>query len=152
MRAKRIISWTIAISVFLLGIHFIWIYFFPIPKSNLTQSQIFAIKPGMSARQVILILWKPELVKVYKKNDQGVNVFDYLYNFEEITKTSNRCTWIFSTQNYLKKTLEIYINFLNQKVSGITIELHDLAIYSYENSTEKPFIKNENLLSRYLAP
>ena len=81
-----------------------------------------------------------------------MNVFDYLYNFEEVTKTSNRCTWIFSTQNYLKKTLEIYINFLNQKVSGITIELHDLAIYSYENITEKPFIKNENLLSRYLAP
>ena len=31
------------------------------------------------------------------------------------------------------------------------MSVHDLAIYSYENITEKPFIKNENLLSRYLV-
>ncbi len=109
----------IAIPVFLLIMHFVWIYCLPIPKSNIKQSQVFAIEPGMSANQVSSILGKPKLVKVFKTN---------------------------------KKTLEIYVNFLNKKVLRVAIELNDLAIYTHEKGSDKPFIKNEKLISRYLNP
>ncbi len=149
---KKIIYPVIAIPVFLLVMHFVWIYCLPIPKSNIKQSQVFAIEPGMSANQVSSILGKPKLVKVFKTNDQGTNVAIYLDNFEEITELSNRCTWLFSTQDYLKKTLEIYVNFLNKKVLRVAIELNDLAIYTHEKGSDKPFIKDEKLISRYLNP
>ncbi len=150
--SKKVICWAVAIPVVLLVMHFMWIYCLPTPESNLTQSQVFAIEPGMSANQVSSILGKPRSVKVFKTNDQGTDVTAYFDNFEEITESSNKCTWIFSTQNYIKKSLEIYVNFLNQKVSRVAIELNDLAIYAYENGSDKPFIKNEKLLSRYLNP
>lgn len=150
--SKKIICWAIAIPVVLLVMHFTWIYCLQIPESNLTQSQVFAIEPGMSATQVSSILGNPRSVKVFKTNGQGTDVTVYLDNFEEITESSNKCTWIFSTQDYFRKSLEIYVNFINQKVSIVAIELDDLAIYAYDNGSDKPFIKNEKLLSRYLNP
>ncbi len=149
---KKSVFGLVAIIIILLGIHFLWLYCLPIPKDNLSKSQLFSIKPGMSAEQVNSLLGKPKFIKVFNSSKQGTRATTFLNDFVSITNLSKKCTWVFSNQNYFKKTLEFYINLLDGNVERIAVERDDLAVYCYEKDDKKAYIKKEQLLSIYLNP
>lgn len=106
----------------------------------------------MSAEQVISILGKPKFIKVFNSSKQGTKATTFSNDFVGITNSSKKCTWVFSNQDYFKKILEFYINFLDGNVARIAVERDDLAVYCYEKGDSKAYIKNEQLLSIYLNP
>ena len=147
---KQILNYSIVLAICMFSIHFLWIYCLPVSASNHSMSDLYSIKPDMTPSQVIEIIGKPLLMKVYTENKKCGKISKYYDDFKNITKNYKKSTWIFSNQDYFKKTLEIYVNFSNGKVTRIAVEDNDLALYLYESGASKPLINKKEKLLLYL--
>ncbi|PIE57241.1 MAG: hypothetical protein CSA33_09425, partial [Desulfobulbus propionicus] len=117
---KRVLGVVLIAGVFL-GMHFLWMYCLPVPKDNLSKSQLFSIRPEMSAEQVISILGRPEFMKVFNQSEHGSKATVFSNDFVRITNSSKKCTWVFSNQDYFQKKLEFYINFVDGSVARVAV-------------------------------
>lgn len=86
---------------------------------GITKEGLLAIHPGMAGEVVVALVGEP----ISKKDG----------------------TWIYGKPSILDNGLEIFINMSNSRVSAVSVEDHDLGVYSYQENGKQEIWKDELL-------